>query len=75
MSTTDWLLSSSQRLVHKRKRFHLRSMYLKISSEERYLENRKYICKSYPCKRPLRPIVLRDIEDPTLFRQSAYRWQ
>jgi hypothetical protein len=30
--------------------------------------------QSYPCKRPLSPIGLWDVEESTLFRQSAQRW-
>jgi hypothetical protein len=30
---------------------------------------------SYPCNRLRRPIGLWDVEDPTLSRQSAHRWQ
>jgi hypothetical protein len=29
----------------------------------------------YPCNRPWRPIGLWDVKDPTLSRQSAYRWR
>jgi hypothetical protein len=31
-------------------------------------------CKSYPCGRPWRPIVLWDVKAPTFSRQSAHRW-
>jgi hypothetical protein len=31
--------------------------------------------KSYPRNRPWRPTGLRDVKDPTLFRQSAHRWR
>jgi hypothetical protein len=31
--------------------------------------------ESYPRNRPWRPIGLRDVEDSTLSRQSAHRWQ
>jgi hypothetical protein len=27
------------------------------------------------CNRPWRPIGLRDVKDPTLFRQLAHRWR
>jgi hypothetical protein len=30
---------------------------------------------SYICSRPWRPIGKRDVEDPTLSKQSAHRWQ
>jgi hypothetical protein len=30
---------------------------------------------SYPCSRPCKPIGLWDVEDPTLSRHSAHRWQ
>jgi hypothetical protein len=30
---------------------------------------------SYPCNRPLRPIVLWDVEAPIFSRKSAHRWR
>jgi hypothetical protein len=33
------------------------------------------ICSSYPHNRSWRHIGLWDVKDPTLFRQSVYRWR
>jgi hypothetical protein len=41
-----------------------------------YVTTREWLkkkTKGYPCNRPWRPIGLRDVEDPTLSRQSAHR--
>jgi hypothetical protein len=39
---------------------------------EHYLHIKEYSCV---CKRLWRPIRLRDVEDPTLYRQLAHKWR
>jgi hypothetical protein len=52
---------------------------LAVTSNRRTLRRNTYTnvkkSGSYPRNRPWRPIGLRDVEDPTLSRQSAHRWQ
>jgi hypothetical protein len=46
-----------------------------LDSFDLYIAWKLSQCNNYPHNRPWRPIALREVEDLTLSRRSAYRWR